>query len=103
MQDFRYIIGVDAADEQAAIAEATHRLAQGEHILFEYHDYAGELPVVSEIKLAKSYDERDTAGPDFAVEIVAACHRRIPVRFVAGGEVGERVTESAPLSAFPNE
>jgi len=104
MRDFRYLIAVeDAPNENVAIAEAMHRLAMGEHILSEHYDYTGELPIVGEIKLAKAYDERGTAGPDFVVELVAECHRKISVGIVTGGKVVERVEESEPLSALPSE
>jgi len=91
MRTFQYIIGVDAPDEQTAIAEATHRLSLAEHRLAEGGDYDGELPILHDFENIQVSDERgEGGGPDFAVVVTVEALRLIPIRLVTRGEVVRR-------------
>jgi len=89
MRDFRYTIGVDTDTAEQAIAEAAQRLTLGSHLLYEYHDYDGEMPVNGEVKDAEAIPS--DAGPDFAVQLTVEGQRALPHHVVPGFEMVERV------------
>lgn len=92
MRTYRYTIGVDADTEAQATAEAMHDLSLGEHLLYEYHDYDGEMPIIGEVQSVNV--ESSEAGPAYAVQLTVRGHRQLPHHVVPGFEIVERVDGS---------